>query len=109
MHAFNQSLKYDQRMHDADIRGSIAYAKALTKVDILTKDEEAKMVKGLKAVGKEWADGTVCSLPNRPIRQCLTGALVCYQRRRGYPYSERASPRRTYWLPQWKTSYWPFT
>ncbi|KAJ3544113.1 hypothetical protein NMY22_g2895 [Coprinellus aureogranulatus] len=57
MHAFNQSLKYDQRMHDADIRGSIAYAKGLTKIGILTPQEEAKMVEGLKIVGKEWADG----------------------------------------------------
>ncbi|EAU88608.1 argininosuccinate lyase [Coprinopsis cinerea okayama7 len=58
MHAFNQSLKYDQRMHDADIRGSIAYAKALTKVGILTPEEETKMIEGLKVVGKEWADGS---------------------------------------------------
>ncbi|KAF6765101.1 argininosuccinate lyase [Ephemerocybe angulata] len=57
MHAFNQSLKYDQRMHDADIRGSIAYAKGLTKVGILTPEEEKKMIEGLKIVGKEWADG----------------------------------------------------
>jgi argininosuccinate lyase len=58
MHAFNQSLKYDQRMHAVDIKGSIAYAKSLTLVGILTKEEEAKMEAGLKAVGKEWADGT---------------------------------------------------
>ncbi|KAF7322888.1 Argininosuccinate lyase [Mycena chlorophos] len=57
MHAFNQSLRYDQRMHAADIQGSIAYAKALTRVAILTPDEEAKIVDGLTRVGKEWADG----------------------------------------------------
>jgi argininosuccinate lyase len=60
MHAFNQSLKYDQRMHAADIRGSIAYAKALTLVGILSKDEEAKIIEGLKRVGKEWEEGVVC-------------------------------------------------
>jgi len=59
MHEFNQSLKYDQRMHSADIRGSIAYAKALTRVGILTKDEESKMIEGLKAVEKEWKIGQV--------------------------------------------------
>ncbi|KAJ2931323.1 hypothetical protein H1R20_g5650, partial [Candolleomyces eurysporus] len=64
MHAFNQSLKYDQRMHDADIRGSIAYSKALTKVGILTKEEEEKMIAGLKLVGKEWADGTFVPAPD---------------------------------------------
>ncbi|CAA7271801.1 unnamed protein product [Cyclocybe aegerita] len=57
MHAFNQSLKYDQRMHEVDIRGSIAYAKSLSLVAILTKDEEARIIEGLKQVGKEWADG----------------------------------------------------
>jgi argininosuccinate lyase len=62
MHAFNQSLKYDQRMHDADIRGSIAYAKGLTKIGILTPEEETKMIEGLKIVGKEWADGVVSQL-----------------------------------------------
>ena len=59
MHAFNQSLKYDQRMAAVDIRGSIAYAKALTRVGILTPAEEERMVAGLAAVGKEWADGVV--------------------------------------------------
>ena len=59
MHEFNQSLKYDKRMYDADIRGSIAYSKALTLVGILTKDEEVKIVNGLEAVKKEWDDGVV--------------------------------------------------
>ncbi|KAH9005192.1 argininosuccinate lyase [Lactarius hatsudake] len=57
MHAFNQSLDYDRRMYAADIRGSIAYAKSLTLVGILTKDEEAKIVEGLAAVKKEWESG----------------------------------------------------
>lgn len=60
MHAFNQSLKYDQRMHAADIKGSIAYAKSLALVGILTKEEEAKIIDGLTTVGKEWQNGTVC-------------------------------------------------
>ncbi|KAJ7046666.1 argininosuccinate lyase [Mycena alexandri] len=57
MHAFNQSLKYDQRMHAADIKGSIAYAKSLTLVGILTKVEETKITEGLTVVGAEWEDG----------------------------------------------------
>lgn len=59
MHAFNQSLKYDQRMHAADIRGSIAYAKSLTLVGILTQEEEAKITEGLTTVGQEWEKGVV--------------------------------------------------
>ena len=62
MHEFNQSLRYDKRMHAADIAGSIAYAKALTLTGILTKDEENKIVAGLKSVGKEWEDGVVSQL-----------------------------------------------
>ncbi|EPQ58220.1 argininosuccinate lyase [Gloeophyllum trabeum ATCC 11539] len=58
MHAFNESLSYDKRMHAADIKGSIAYAKSLTLIGILTKDEEAKIVEGLKKVGQEWENGT---------------------------------------------------
>ena len=46
-------------MHAADIRGSIAYAKALTLVGILTKEEETKITQGLTAVGKEWESGQV--------------------------------------------------
>ncbi|EJD53088.1 argininosuccinate lyase [Auricularia subglabra TFB-10046 SS5] len=56
MHAYNQSLRYDQRMWDADIRGSIAYARALQKRGILTEAELVKMVDGLKAVGQEWKE-----------------------------------------------------
>ena len=59
MHAFNQSLKYDQRMHAADIKGSIAYTKALTLVGILTKAEETQIIDGLHAIGKEWEAGEV--------------------------------------------------
>jgi argininosuccinate lyase len=59
MHAFNQSLKYDQRMHAADIKGSIAYAKALARVGILTDEEKDKIVAGLTQVGQEWEQGTV--------------------------------------------------
>jgi len=64
MHEFNQSLKYDQRMHSADIRGSIAYAKGLTRVGILTSEEETKIVDGLKAVGKEWETGQFVPQPD---------------------------------------------
>nr|CAB88663.2 argininosuccinate lyase [Agaricus bisporus] len=57
MHEFNQSLKYDRRMYDADVRGSVAYAKALSRAGILTQDEMEKIIHGLSSVGKEWMDG----------------------------------------------------
>ncbi|RDB20969.1 putative argininosuccinate lyase [Hypsizygus marmoreus] len=58
MHAFNQSLKYDRRMFAADIKGSIAYAKSLTLVGILSQEEEVKIIQGLQSVLKEWQDGS---------------------------------------------------
>jgi argininosuccinate lyase len=61
MWEFNQSLKYDRRMFAADIKGSIAYAKSLTRVGILTADEEKKIVSSLHEIGKEWETGTVSS------------------------------------------------
>jgi argininosuccinate lyase len=61
MHEFNQSLKYDRRMYDADVRGSVAYAKALSRAGILTQEEVGKIIHGLSAVGKEWMDGIVSS------------------------------------------------
>lgn len=82
MHEFNQSLKYDKRMYDADIRGSIAYSKALTLVGILTKDEEVKIVNGLEAVKKEWDDGAVS--PNSTIRVTTNDVYI-------KPYSSRPS------------------
>jgi hypothetical protein len=90
MHAFNQSLKYDQRMHAADIRGSIAYAKALARVGILTRDEEAKMIEGLQAVGREWDNGQVSdcvgllrggTIPRAIQRHCLIVAVTAVRAR----------------------------
>ncbi|KAL1680923.1 L-Aspartase-like protein [Schizophyllum commune] len=58
MHEFNQSLKYDKRMWEADIRGSIAYAKSLCRAGLLTKQEETAILGGLNSVAKEWTEGT---------------------------------------------------
>lgn len=58
MWEFNQSLKYDKRMRAADIRGSIAYTKALRLQGVYTEEEEAIMIKGLQAVDQEWKSGT---------------------------------------------------
>lgn len=64
MHEFNQSLRYDKRMYEADIRGSIAYSKALTLVGILTQEEEGKIIDGLNTVLKEWKTGTFQAQPD---------------------------------------------
>jgi argininosuccinate lyase len=58
MHAFNESLSYDQRMWSQDIRGSQAYARALVGCQILTAQECTEIVDGLAKVGEEWKAGT---------------------------------------------------
>ncbi len=59
MHQYNQSLAYDRRMYKADVKGSIAYAKALSKISIVSAEECKKIEEGLKAVEKEWEEGKV--------------------------------------------------
>ena len=68
MWEFNQSLRYDRRMHAEDIQGSIAYAKALKLAGVLTSDEEFKIVNGLTQVGEEWKNQEVSGAP------CLSGS-----------------------------------
>ncbi|MGA2269182.1 MAG: argininosuccinate lyase [Bryobacteraceae bacterium] len=50
---FSGSLDFDQRLLDADIRGSQAFARALERVGILTAEERAQIVAALDAIGKE--------------------------------------------------------
>lgn len=58
MEKFNESISFDKRMWDQDIRGSIAYAKAIVKVGIITPQEGDILVDGLGKVREEWANGT---------------------------------------------------
>lgn len=55
MEKFNESLSFDKRMWAQDIRGSIAYAKAINKVGIITDEECSQLVSGLEQVQAEWA------------------------------------------------------
>jgi argininosuccinate lyase len=58
MEKFNSSMSVCKRMWDQDIRGSIAYAKAIVKVGIITEEEGDLLVEGLGKVSEEWASGT---------------------------------------------------
>ena len=55
MEKFNESLSFDRRMAQEDIRGSMGYARALAKTGIITDDERDALVEGLGKVGEEWA------------------------------------------------------
>ena len=41
MRRFNDSIGFDRRMHEADIRGSVAYAGALARADLITSEEHS--------------------------------------------------------------------
>ena len=57
MKQFNDSIGFDIRLWEADIQGSIAYAKALAKSGIISKKEAAILVKGLRVVHTEFGAG----------------------------------------------------
>jgi argininosuccinate lyase len=55
MEKFNESLSFDRRMAQEDIRGSMGYARALAKTGIITDDERDALIEGLGKVAEEWA------------------------------------------------------
>jgi len=57
MEKFNESLWFDKRMWAQDIRGSVAYAKAIGKVGIISDEEVELLIDGLGEVYKEWEEG----------------------------------------------------
>mmetsp|Transcript_39464 Transcript_39464/g.57975 ORF Transcript_39464/g.57975 Transcript_39464/m.57975 type:complete len:470 (+) Transcript_39464:144-1553(+) len=57
MEKFNESISFDQRMWAEDIRGSIAYAKGIAKIGIISESERDSLVEGLEKVGTEWSEG----------------------------------------------------
>ncbi|MCL5998359.1 MAG: argininosuccinate lyase [Chloroflexi bacterium] len=57
MAEFQDSMSFDVRLWDADIRGSMAYAVALAQAGIITDDEATQLVTGLQQVHAEFADG----------------------------------------------------
>ena len=54
----SSSIQYDSRMYRQDIRGSMAHARMLEKMGILTKDECSDILTGLEAIRDEIDKGT---------------------------------------------------
>ena len=54
---FTASIGFDQRMYRQDIRGSMAHARMLAKIGVLTADEAATLVQGLEQVMAEIESG----------------------------------------------------
>lgn len=58
MVSYNESIPFDRNIYAQDIQGSIAYARANSKIGILTPSEFAVIEKGFAQVLQEWKDGT---------------------------------------------------
>lgn len=54
---FTESVSFDRRLYEHDIRGSIAHARMLAEVGVLTADERKQIVSGLTAIGDAIAAG----------------------------------------------------
>src|SRR5579859_2171590 len=50
---FTESISFDWRLWEHDIRGSIAHATMLEKIGVLTKAELNEIVKGLEEIAQE--------------------------------------------------------
>lgn len=57
MEQFNASIGFDWRMYDADIDGSVAYARALARAGLITPSEAETLIDGLEKVRQEFAAG----------------------------------------------------
>ena len=54
----NASIGFDRRLAVQDVRGSIAWARAISQAGIITAGECAEMIAGLEAVAAELAAGS---------------------------------------------------
>src|SRR6266478_1926359 len=55
--AFSASLPFDRRLYSHDIRGSIAHARMLARVGLLSTAEVRKIIAGLEGIEREIDDG----------------------------------------------------
>lgn len=56
---FHSSISFDRRLYKQDIRGSMAHARMLGKIGVLTAEEAAQIVAGLAQILAEIEAGTV--------------------------------------------------
>ncbi|MFQ5342887.1 MAG: argininosuccinate lyase [Anaerolineae bacterium] len=57
MEQFNASIGFDRRLYDADITGSVAYARALARAGLISNAERDALIDGLVRVRVEFAAG----------------------------------------------------
>lgn len=57
MRRYNDSFRFDRRLADADITGSVAWAGALEQAGLISAEECEALTQGLELVRREFADG----------------------------------------------------
>jgi argininosuccinate lyase len=60
----NNSISFDWNMAEVDIRGSLAWAKALARAGVLTEEEAGQIAAGLEEVLREVQDGSFALEPS---------------------------------------------
>ena len=58
MRRYNDSFRFDVRLADVDIAGSIAWANALEEANLISAEECERLEQGLELVRREFADGS---------------------------------------------------
>lgn len=75
--AFTASLPYDRRLYVYDIEGSMAHCRMLSKVGVISKQEEKKILDGLKEVRKDFEEGRLdFSVDLEDIHMAVEHALI---------------------------------
>ena len=54
---FTSSISFDRRLWSHDIRGSIAYCRALMKAGVISEEEGTRIIRALEEIGKEIEKG----------------------------------------------------
>ena len=62
MEKFNASIAYDQRMWDADIRGSKAYVRALEKAKLVSLEDMNQILQGMDKVNGNDSKSQLCNI-----------------------------------------------
>ena len=68
---FNSSIKFDSRMFEEDIKGSIAHATMLGATGIIEKSESDKILLGRFANANEVADAIYFLASNTYVNDCI--------------------------------------
>ncbi|HWE35722.1 MAG TPA: argininosuccinate lyase [Isosphaeraceae bacterium] len=75
--AFTESISFDRRLFEQDIRGSVAHARMLAAVGLLTEAECEQIVQGLSEIRAEIESGTFpFSIAREDIHMHVEAALV---------------------------------